>query len=561
MTIRIPLSTKITAAMRTPTIVTWNRLEGRPRSDDFERSLRAEVRDPLWMLTRQWQLGELAAVDGGTPVLARVSCDTEEVAAFVDARGTTSQRDLDLPIEARIERERLGPDVRTAVHAGAVWLRCLAARVGDDRYRALFVAAHPIAAGDPGDSPTVAAWRAAIAGRAVDGLALLAALRGGAAAEDAHASGMQIAQADRTKVAAAASDFLAFHARTVTELVDTEQTWDPQRLEYRCSLVMRSQTSSTELAATELHGGHLDWYSFDVATQTTGSAARPASRAYFPAPVTFAGMPAARWWELEDTQIDFGAVDTQPTDLATLLLVEFALTYGNDWGIVTLPVRAGTLCRITSLALTDVFGQQTIVPPAVADGSSWAMFDLGGPRTGNLFVPASRAAMTGVPVERVELARDEMANLVWGIEVVVPDGLGRGVATAAEATPQGAPATNAALRYRLMGSVPAAWIPFLPTHVAGSNREIQLQRGAMPGPGGSAVAPRGALLRPEPVASPYYIHEEEVGRAGVQLVRRWNRTRTPDGRVVVWCGRERTAGRGEGASGLRFDSIELAGES
>jgi len=29
----------------------WNRLEGRPRSADFERSLRAEVRDPLWFLT------------------------------------------------------------------------------------------------------------------------------------------------------------------------------------------------------------------------------------------------------------------------------------------------------------------------------------------------------------------------------------------------------------------------------------------------------------------------------------------------------------------------------
>ena len=34
-----------------PLVRGWNRLEGRPRSADFERSLRAEVRDPLWFLT------------------------------------------------------------------------------------------------------------------------------------------------------------------------------------------------------------------------------------------------------------------------------------------------------------------------------------------------------------------------------------------------------------------------------------------------------------------------------------------------------------------------------
>ena len=41
-----------------PTVGLWNRLEGRPRTTDFDRALRVEVRDPLWMLTRQWQLRE-----------------------------------------------------------------------------------------------------------------------------------------------------------------------------------------------------------------------------------------------------------------------------------------------------------------------------------------------------------------------------------------------------------------------------------------------------------------------------------------------------------------------
>jgi hypothetical protein len=39
------------AIFRLPRIVAFNRLETRARTIDFTRSLRAEVRDPLWMLT------------------------------------------------------------------------------------------------------------------------------------------------------------------------------------------------------------------------------------------------------------------------------------------------------------------------------------------------------------------------------------------------------------------------------------------------------------------------------------------------------------------------------
>ncbi|MGH3974222.1 MAG: hypothetical protein ACRDS9_12990 [Pseudonocardiaceae bacterium] len=43
----------VLAARGAPTVVVWNRLEGRPRTTGFDRALRAEIRDPLWMLTRQ----------------------------------------------------------------------------------------------------------------------------------------------------------------------------------------------------------------------------------------------------------------------------------------------------------------------------------------------------------------------------------------------------------------------------------------------------------------------------------------------------------------------------
>ena len=46
---------------RIPTITAYNRLEATPRTTNFDRSLKAEVRDAMWMLTRQWQFGEFQA--------------------------------------------------------------------------------------------------------------------------------------------------------------------------------------------------------------------------------------------------------------------------------------------------------------------------------------------------------------------------------------------------------------------------------------------------------------------------------------------------------------------
>jgi hypothetical protein len=57
-------------------ITAWSRLEGRPWTNDIER---AEVRDALWMLTKQWQLGEFEAEDAGSPVVCKLSTSTSEI--------------------------------------------------------------------------------------------------------------------------------------------------------------------------------------------------------------------------------------------------------------------------------------------------------------------------------------------------------------------------------------------------------------------------------------------------------------------------------------------------
>ena len=105
----------------------------------------------------------------------------------------------------------------------------------------------------------------------------------------------------------------------------------------------------------------------------------------------------------------------------------------------------------------------------------------------------------------------------------------------------------------------------IPVHVAGDNRETQLQRAAMlriligdPDPTPDPVRPRTFLLRQGLEGVPalkYLLHEEEVPRAGVRVSLSFQRTRWRDGRAWVWLGVRKQTGRGEGSSGLAFDRI------
>jgi hypothetical protein len=107
--------------------------------------------------------------------------------------------------------------------------------------------------------------------------------------------------------------------------------------------------------------------------------------------------------------------------------------------------------------------------------------------------PTLPPAQEGPILEDVALVRDEMANLVWGIEsrVLLPDGTAvPGFEAAAEthadferlgaAVPGSAAEPVAPLRYRLASAVPENWIPFVAAHTDGSTRDVHLQRAALP---------------------------------------------------------------------------------
>src|SRR6266576_4314199 len=92
---------------REPSITAYNRLEPRARTEDFSRSLRAEIRDPLWLLTRQWQMGELEAEDAGSAIDARLVTAQTRVDRVALGGGAGHGYDEDIPLETVVEREAI----------------------------------------------------------------------------------------------------------------------------------------------------------------------------------------------------------------------------------------------------------------------------------------------------------------------------------------------------------------------------------------------------------------------------------------------------------------------
>jgi hypothetical protein len=589
-----------------PTVKAWSRLEGRPRRHDFEEALRAEVRDPLWLLARQFQLGEFLADDAGSPVSAKVQITTSQIDRF--QVGTTAPQAYDptVPLEARFERQTMSLPLSIGLQIGRRWLRLLAKAQAEGRlssdYRPQFrnvfgvvLPEHGEAGGQVYAHESVWQLYAAAAGRCVDGAALYRQIRAGG---DILAQISLNDPADRMALEELVKRLAAWVERQYGLPRPNEASaWAPQYLEYQfaCSLPAFDGAGQIVLIADEYGGGHLDWYAFDHHPKLAslpvpdGSASVPApvtrTLEFLPATIEFAGMPRVRFWEFEDRKTNFDAVRADTTDLAKLLLIDFGLIYANDWFLLPFEVPVGALCRIGGMAVTNVFGERIWIESAGSgeddDWQRWAMYNLNTrgqnlPASTAVLIPPATAVVQESPaIEAVHLIRDEVANLVWGVEARLTLASGDvqdGFETATEfrrylesrlppASPGPAGATAAPLHYQLMTEVPENWIPFIPVRTApGAGREIQLQRAAMlrtlPGQTEQPkIRPRGDLLRHN-LPGAYFLHEEEVPRAGTHVRRTFQRTRWTDGRVCVWLGNRKTTGRGEGSSSLAFDRIE-----
>ena len=319
-----------------PSIATFNRLEGRPRTLSFDRALRAELRDALWLLTKQWQMGEFEGSDTGSPAFAKLQIDTTRLTKYRPDAQATQLFEYSVPLEAKVERRPipfgstsrpLSLDIRLLM--GRQWMALIN---GIGAYQSAYISAYPIAAPDPTQAadadlcahPEVWQMYAAVAGKLMDGSALYAYLL----ADPTHHAydGIAVAATDQAKIDNCAARFQSWFSRQFLQPPPAgDDAWIPSQLEYQFAVSAPLPATAAQPVAEKVYvadayyQGRLDWYSLDVDTstptlptvagsQTTGLP--PSSiQTVIPTPVSFSSMPNTRWWSFEDSKTNFGDID------------------------------------------------------------------------------------------------------------------------------------------------------------------------------------------------------------------------------------------------------------
>jgi hypothetical protein len=567
-----------------PSITSWHRLVPISRSSDFDTAIAAEIHDPLWMLARQHQIGELRAQDAGSPTFVRLGYKAAPLVDLVLSSSATHSVTVPLdptkPIEAQILPEPHAPDLATRVELGLILFQILDEAFGAraPAIRGKFSTVATLQLPPPQSTPfdpidgSTSAFALMTVGRALDGVAAYQLAKAGTIPTEV--SGILVGTESVTLLAVYGA-FVQWVEAALGQIgTDDPQGWNPSLLDY--DVQMRFGGANTVTLNVEPNeNGAVDWTSFDLkATVADPFPALPVTVAReVPMTVRFPGMPAPRYWDFESGKLPWPDVDATRAELSRLLVIDFAMLYGLDWFVVPLELDVSNAVKIDSLVVYDVFGGRTVVDPVEAGRSlptpdRFTMYSTAAP-SGNVagfmvLAPGAGTAMQQGPVlEEVRFARDEMANMVWGIEAVTASRIGerrRGnerdaaVDAATPALPP-PPPTDAPLRYQIESKIPVNWIPFLLPETGGAPSTV-LDEGATLRSDGTTLVPvpaAGKILNPVGVTS-YQVFQEQIPRSGARVQRLTLGSRARDGKSYLWVARRRRAGTGETQSGLRFDA-------
>lgn len=566
-----PIATELVKAQLILAPPAYSRLEPQSVTGDPAPGVAAAMHDPLWALLRQWQVGEFAGEDAGTPLATTITTASTPITLF--APGAIEKKTLTgQPIGSRATLDRLieaespaarGTGSRQRAEAAATLVEALVeaglnvASTLRDRY--------PFGAGATGDLPRPVL--ALMLRSGADAEAIAADLEAGT--PDWLAPGNAIAKA-------AAKDWLDWYRGGVSPTAGGN-CWDPARLEYHFSVATDVGPGQKVFTAPMHLGGDVDWYAVDLATGVTMSdedaptfpidshdPALPdddAPPTTLVAPLRFAGMAADRFWEFEDGRVNFGSMSVQINDPARLCLIEFATVYGCDWFVAPVDVPASAFTTITTLSVIDSFGVATVIPRA-SSGSAGARFCVFEPSIagttetarGLLTIGGARGTIEGPPRETVLFLRDETANMVWAVETTIEDASGLTRSRRDEPQPiaaEPAPDQRAELRYTLETAVPRHWIPMVPVPTAGAENGFVLRKGTMTDSDDSC----GRIL----AGKPRDLLDPEVPRSGIRVSRTPTLARDAAGRPIRWTAIRSGEGIGELTSGFASDAVAKIG--
>ncbi len=422
-------------------------------------------------------------------------------------------------------------------------------------------------------------YRALLAGRAIDAVRVLRLHRSDAGIP---LDLLEAADAVRHDELRAVLDewSAAVDAEFGVALADSTEpdAWIGDRLEYAFRLAappLPGGDREVVLRATEYDGTGVEWYSLDLDPATEVALGADADAGddvvgtrrvhLLPAPLTYPGMPANRFWEMEDAAVALGTMSAGPTDLARLLAIDFAIVYGPDWFLAPVEVPVGCVAQIDWVVVRDTFGVATLIGTTATQagdgaGRQFQPSMVTGEEGDNpmlVVLPSSLGSLRSEVREDVALQRDEVANLAWAIERVVMGPTGRGVDRPwfqSEFEPPDAVSEPGSYEmvWRLASPVAKSWIPFVARPDDDGTRRLRKGR-LLDTPTGEVRASLSRLL--DHVDT---VREEEVTRAGIRVTTVDQLARWYDGRSFAWRGREKRPARGEVSSHLRFDAADPA---
>jgi hypothetical protein len=529
----------------------------------FEKSLLSELEarvfDPMWLLARQLQFGEFRHDGGASPVDISIAFAVAQPTRMRAATAAVATDTVEIrlggsPLEAVVEQEPVLMDgldgLRLRAESGLYLQRLL-------RAAKLAAQADVWATRCPFQLPAKAVvddetrdWFDTMTNRVPDGRVLT------------NRVGQILAKQD-TKTVLVPGEVEVLKEWFVGNGIWLHSArgsgnWDPEQLEYRLSAGVVVGAGEVVLDVPEYVEGTLDWHAFDVGSASLGLTGQTGIVRFhrLPVPLQFAGMPNNRFWSFEDPSLNFDTLelfsrtDRRPST-AAMMALEFALSYGDDWCQVPLPLQAHTVCQIAEVVITDCFGDTVA---AQRPAGRWNLFRLDDARAPNgLGTPFVNAApnlvLDGDPLEEIHLLRDEQANLAWAVETVVPHPLGGGTRPAPPPVSV-RPVDEVGPSWTLSPiTLPRNWFPLVPV----VDQIGRLAVGTLWTARDSA--PAGRVLTE--LLPSKRLHDDEVPSEGVQVSRSWQAARALDGSLHFWIGRDKTPRQTDLAPGLRFDVVDL----
>ena len=581
-----------------------SRIEPRTRKEDFADALSFEVFDPLWTLTRQWQFGRFKANDSGSIVTAKVSTTRTPLSSVVRG-GRTFPYSTDTPLEYEVEKldRAITPYIR--VSSATRFKKMLENHFRTDSpkigfYLEVLLSDYPFVSFVPPiedadrdieilkkeENKTLQKFSACFERRIFDGFSLY--------------RNVDLFSKRYPELSVLLERYSTWFRKMYLPNDSETSCWNERSLGYDVEV----NANGINYKAESYDSNTLSWYSFDGEedNRERGSAKIEKMLSYLPSPAEIPGAPKRRLWEFEYGKVRFGENSGKDhAMLANSVIMQYTSMYSNDWMITPLESETGTILDVKGIIVIDTFGDRIFInttpeesdnrTPEVEFSDRWGVFrttkqhaydtDDFSSCKGLLFPPTILRGDMSNPLEEVEFLRDEMANMVWGVETKINDGCGgtmdgRGLSEAILSVVDAKKDSDigvgteqeAEYYYLLQNRVPINWIPFLPMKIPGELRDIQLRRAKMPiffNGKYQPVRPSTELLackyskntnglQSERVV-PFIINEEEILGYGTTVSLRAQRTRWFFGKSFLWTGFSRKISSYQANSGLMFDEL------